>query len=63
MAENYAINSSTNYPANSYCVLRQTAEIILVHHFNLVNKREIKVKNYLIKDLRGVISLKRLNHY
>ena len=43
MAENSEINSSTNYSANSSCVLLQTAEIILV---NLVNKREIKVKTF-----------------
>ena len=41
MAENSDIISSTNYSANSSCVLLQTAEIILV---NMVNKREIKVK-------------------
>ena len=41
VAENSQINSSTNYSANSSCVLLQTAEIILV---NLVNKREIKLK-------------------
>ena len=41
IAESSEINSSTNYSANSSCVLLQTAEIILV---NMVNKREIKVK-------------------
>ena len=41
VAENSQINSSTNYSANSSCVLLQTAEIILA---NLVNKREIKMK-------------------
>ena len=44
MAENSEINSSTNYSANSSCVLLQTAEIILV---NLVNKREINMKNII----------------
>ena len=41
VAENSEINSSTNYSANSSCVLLQTAEIILV---DMVCKREIKVK-------------------
>ena len=41
MAEKSEINSLTNYSGNSSCVLLQTTEIIL---FNMVNKREIKVK-------------------
>ena len=59
MAENSEINSSTNYSANSSCVLLQTAEIILV---NLVNKREIKGKTF-DKGSQGSYVTDRVNHF